>query len=183
MPLSRVLRPVIRCQFSKTWIVTLRIPNSLTWVQISITPANPEVLMSKVSSAEGKLIFARALMWTWLKIFWSLSQIWDHLDHSTHEAVSSSLWRLMIVIVGRGWPEMEWLYSYREVLSGQQLMAILIQETVQGNFSALCRCMSFRWISDYRKETAHLSQIIHSFLAWLVKCGPYIQCSLLGKRG
>ena len=124
--LSRVLRLVLGCQFSETSVVTLHFPNSLTRIQISISPANPEVLIFQVWSAEGKLIFARSLMWMWLKIFWSLSQIWDHLDHRTHEVVSGSPWRLMIVTVGRGWPELEWPYSYRWVLSGQPIMEILI---------------------------------------------------------
>ena len=41
-------------------------------------------------SAVGKLIISRSLMCLWMKMCWSLSQIWDQLNHSTCDVVSGS---------------------------------------------------------------------------------------------
>ena len=56
-------------------------------------PSKSTDLIIQVKSASIKLVLAREIMWTWLKIFWSLSQICDHINCSTYEVVSRSLCR------------------------------------------------------------------------------------------
>ena len=57
-----------------------------------------------VLSAAGNLHLPRALMWMWLIIFWSLSQIWDNIDHIMREVVSRSLWKANNWKIGEGSP-------------------------------------------------------------------------------
>ena len=64
--------------------------NTKIQLQRSTSPANPEDLIVHVWSAAGKLILDRSLMWTWLKICWSLCQIWDHIDQSTYDVISGA---------------------------------------------------------------------------------------------
>ena len=59
---------------------------------------------------------------------------------------------------------------------------ILIQATVQGKISGLRRCECFRWISNFREETAHFSNIIHSLLSILLKYVHKIHCFPLEDR-
>lgn len=43
-------------------------------------------------SAAENMILAKALTWMWLKSFTPLSEVRDHIDHSTHELVNGSPW-------------------------------------------------------------------------------------------
>ena len=109
----------------------------------------------QVWSDAVKVINARALMCMLLKILWSLSQICDHFVLSTQEEVRMSLWKLTNLIMGEGCPELEWLYSYKGVLSGPPIREILIQETVHGMFSQPSMCLLFKWTPNFTDSSQH----------------------------
>jgi len=64
-----------------------------------------------------------------------------------------------------------------------EIKYIMIQATFLGKISVLRRCQWFRCMSYFRVETAVLSNIFHSLLVRLMKCGPKIHCSPLEDRG
>lgn len=117
--LSRLLRPVFGCWFSDTWIVTDFISLiTQEWVRNYNTPENLEDMVIQAWFASGKLIFARAFRWMWLKIFWSLIEIWEMSNHSSHEVTSVhherlTNWKTVGKMSPFGRP-----YSYWGVLSG-----------------------------------------------------------------
>lgn len=75
---SSLLRLRFTCNFSeKNKNHRLLFLNPQALLHMSAFPVNPQDLIIEVWSHIGKLNLAIALMWTWLNVFWSLSQIWE----------------------------------------------------------------------------------------------------------
>lgn len=81
-------------------------------------PSEPQDQIAHVSSAAGNKLLPRALMWMWLKIFWSLRQIWKPCSPQFIwgvQWVTMNIWKWE-----NCWADCPcWnVYSYRESLSG-----------------------------------------------------------------
>jgi len=103
-------------------------------VQSYTSPEYPQDLVIQVEFASEKEIFARALMWTWLKICGTLSEIWDHKIGSTYEVVSRSL---SMIGNGKSWgwiAEMECLYMIWGFHSGPLLVFCIGNKKTAGKY-------------------------------------------------